>query len=631
MAKKRVVQSIEEADSSGSRKRSKELEDDVVDESNFVADTSPKDCGSKKSKNQPKEEDGESRFIGAPVPPAEAKSKWPHRYKKQTEPTIAKDGKKSNETSPELIRALRHYTMAEVDGLMYNLYDDAHAQPGEGEKDPYICKIVELFEGVNKAYYVTCQWYYRAKDTPIKEHSKLIDDQRVFISEIKDDNPLDCLLGKIIIAKGELGTKRPSGTFTYFCDMKYLVPYSTFTKLPLEEFPNSQSETPSTVSCELSMRTESDEVPRSRNSQMFLLDMYAGCGAMSLGLCLGSKLAGFDLIKRWAVDMNEYACETLRNNHPETVVRNEMAGNFLSLLKEWRKLCATFSLITASEADQLYDIPIEEEDETDDDEDNPDNGKDSEIFEVDKVLDICYGDPNEVKKEGLYLKVRWKGYGPDEDTWEPIEGLSNCGKAIKEFVEEGYKTKFLPLPGDVAILCGGPPCQGISGFNRFRNSKNPLEDKKNEQIVVYMDIVDYLKPRFVLMENVVDLLKLSQGFLGKYALGRLIQMNYQVRMGMMSAGSYGLPQFRMRVFLWGALPTEILPQFPLPTHEVDNRGVVPTEFEMNVVSATEGEGKVLKKKLFLKDAISDLPPVCIQPWLHVTVFTSNDLSLIDSC
>jgi len=28
-------------------------------------------------------------------------------------------------------------------------------------------------------------------------------------------------------------------------------------------------------------------------------------------------------------------------------------------------------------------------------------------------------------------------------------------------------------------------------------------------------------------------------------------------MGMMAAGSYGLPQFRMRVFLWGARPTEV--------------------------------------------------------------------------
>jgi len=79
------------------------------------------------------------------------------------------------------------------------------------------------------------------------------------------------------------------------------------------------------------------------------------------------------------------------------------------------------------------------------------------------------------------------------------------------------------------------------------------------QLMVYMNIIDFLKPRYVLMENVVDILKFVGGFLGRYALGRLVAMNYQARMGMMAAGSYGLPQFRMRVFLWGALATEVRP------------------------------------------------------------------------
>jgi DNA (cytosine-5)-methyltransferase 1 len=76
-------------------------------------------------------------------------------------------------------------------------------------------------------------------------------------------------------------------------------------------------------------------------------------------------------------------------------------------------------------------------------------------------------------------------------------------------------------------------------------------------MVVFMDIVDYLKPKYVLMENVVDILKFSKGFIGRYAMGRLVEINYQVRLGLMVAGCYGLPQFRMRAFLFGALPTEV--------------------------------------------------------------------------
>lgn len=72
-----------------------------------------------------------------------------------------------------------------------------------------------------------------------------------------------------------------------------------------------------------------------------------------------------------------------------------------------------------------------------------------------------------------------------------------------------------------------------------------------------MEIVEFLKPKYVLMENVVDMLKFARGYLARYAVGRLVQMNYQTRMGMMAAGAYGLAQFRMRFFLWGALPSEV--------------------------------------------------------------------------
>lgn len=72
-----------------------------------------------------------------------------------------------------------------------------------------------------------------------------------------------------------------------------------------------------------------------------------------------------------------------------------------------------------------------------------------------------------------------------------------------------------------------------------------------------MDIVEYLKPKYVLMENVVDILKFSGGFLARYAVGRLVSMGYQTRLGIMAAGSYGLPQVRLRVFLWGAHPFKV--------------------------------------------------------------------------
>lgn len=165
------------------------------------------------------------------------------------------------------------------------------------------------------------------------------------------------------------------------------------------------------------------------------------------------------------------------------------------------------------------------------------------------------------------------------------------------------------VQGDVDVICGGPPCQGISGFNRHRNYDSPLDDERNRQILVFMDIVEFLKPRYCLMENVVDLIRFDKGSLGRYALSRLVHMKYQARLGTIASGCYGLPQFRLRVFIWGAHPSITLPQFPLPTHDVVARYWPPIEFERNIVAYDEGQPRALEAAIVLRDSMSDLPAV----------------------
>lgn len=560
-----------------------------------------------------KEEEGECRFIGDPVPKEEAAQRWPQRYLSKTKTKRAGESisSKSTDDSEEITQARCHFIQAEVDGMVFNLEDDAYVKAEDGQ-DNFICKIVEIFEAVDGSPNFTAQWYYRAKDTVIGCCHNLIDDKRVFFSEVKDDNPLDCLVKKLKIVllplKGKLDIKeRVRLKCDYYYDQMYLLPYCSFVGLGPDSTATT-CESGSTISSDADVSgtancCDSSEVEKS-SSERTLLDLYAGCGAMSTGLCLGANSCGVKLVTKWAVDINKFACESLKLNHPETEVRNESAEDFLCLLKEWDKLCASYLSTTESNGS------TQKEDEGDNDsKEDGNDGDDGEIYEVEEILTICYGDPNEIKKPALYFKIRWKGYGPDEDTWEPLDGLSGCEDKLKEFVSRGYKSKILPLPETVDVICGGPPCQGVSGFNRFRNRENPLKDEKNKQLIVFMDIVAFLKPRFVLMENVVDIVKFSGGFLGRYALGRLVGLDYQARMGIMAAGAYGLPQFRLRVFMWAALTNEKLPMYPLPTHDVVTRGGSPTEFEMNVVAYDGSNNVELEKKLFLGDAISDLPPV----------------------
>ncbi|KAM0881728.1 hypothetical protein ACQ4PT_032774 [Festuca glaucescens] len=525
--------------------------------------------------------DKDPEFVGEPFPAEEARTKWPKRYQRAAPARPDED---------EEVKARCHYRSAEVDGIVYALDDDVYVQAAENEAD-YIGRITELFEGANKSKYFTCRWFFRPEDTVISR-AKFVDDhqhdpKRVFLSEDKNDNELDCLISKVKIVyvdpnmDPEAKAQLVADTELYY-DMSYSVAYSTFANIPSDVHENS------------GISSDADSGSGTPERTAALLDLYSGCGGMSTGLCLGAALAGLKLDTKWAVDLNGYACKSLKYNHPRTEVRNEKAEDFLALLKEWAVLCNKYVHSTDSDAT----TPVDE-----DDDDNEPLGKDE--FVVEKLLEICYGGSG--RKNGVYFKVQWKGYGPEEDTWEPIENLSDCPLKIKEFVQEGHKHNILPLPGDVDVICGGPPCQGISGFNRFRNYNDPLKDEKNQQMVTYMDIVSYLQPKFVLMENVVDILKFADGYLGRYALSRLVALNYQARLGMMVAGCYGLPQFRMRVFLWGALPSMVLPKYPLPTHDVVVRGGAPNAFSQSIVAYDETQKPTLKKALLLGDAISDLP------------------------
>ncbi|KAF9624114.1 hypothetical protein IFM89_008052, partial [Coptis chinensis] len=141
-------------------------------------------------------------------------------------------------------------------------------------------------------------------------------------------------------------------------------------------------------------------------SEISLLDLYSGCGGMSTGLCLGAKICPLNLVTRWALDLNKSACESLRLNHPGVQaiclfgMRNESAEDFLDLLKEWEKLCKRYAVGTAEKTRKSSSRAGNTKIDSHGDQKIP-----SGEYEVSRIVDICYGDPSEIGKRGLRLKI----------------------------------------------------------------------------------------------------------------------------------------------------------------------------------------------------------------------------------
>jgi DNA (cytosine-5)-methyltransferase 1 len=143
--------------------------------------------------------------------------------------------------------------------------------------------------------------------------------------------------------------------------------------------------------------------------------------------------------------------------------------------------------------------------------------------------------------------------------------------------------------GEPTVVIGCPPCQG---FTRLRKRKF---DRRNRLIYNYVNLVEELKPEFVLFENVPGILKVARGTYFEWVCNSLYEMGYGYVTSVLDAVNYGVPQFRKRVIL---LATRLKPCFPflrLPmwTHS----------------SPTHSRGLRLDTWVTVRDAIGRLPPV----------------------
>ena len=146
------------------------------------------------------------------------------------------------------------------------------------------------------------------------------------------------------------------------------------------------------------------------------------------------------------------------------------------------------------------------------------------------------------------------------ETFEKNDHKSICGDIREISIEQIKKTIENK---NVDVVVGGPPCQGFSMAGR-RDQKDP----RNSLFMEFIRIVEGLKPKFFVMENVPGILtmKTGEGFLVKdIILKEFKRIGYKVEAKKLLAADYGVPQKRKRVIFIGTNTNKKI-NFPEPTH-----------------------------------------------------------------
>lgn len=126
--------------------------------------------------------------------------------------------------------------------------------------------------------------------------------------------------------------------------------------------------------------------------------------------------------------------------------------------------------------------------------------------------------------------------------WLPKEPVG-----IVELLND-YRDHLEEVSGKVDILVGGPPCQGFSSAGRRQH-----DDPRNQLFDSYLNLVDIIKPKAVLIENVRGFtLDFSAGDEIKnfsQALKSRLSDAYTVYEQLLDLSTFGVPQGRTRYFV----------------------------------------------------------------------------------
>lgn len=153
--------------------------------------------------------------------------------------------------------------------------------------------------------------------------------------------------------------------------------------------------------------------------------------------------------------------------------------------------------------------------------------------------------------------------------------MALIGDINKYEPDEILRLAKIPKGRKVDVIFGGPPCQAFS----TAGARRALNDERGNVFLRYIDIVEQIRPTYVVIENVRGLLSAPypckdveepiKGGALYVILERLEAAGYSVSFELYNAANFGTPQIRERVVMIGKLGKEKVP-YLTPTNDEYN-------------------------------------------------------------
>ncbi len=135
--------------------------------------------------------------------------------------------------------------------------------------------------------------------------------------------------------------------------------------------------------------------------------------------------------------------------------------------------------------------------------------------------------------------------------WHPTVDMI-CGDITTDEIKNTIIDKSIEK--NVDFILATPPCQGVSLIGKNKRNAQWINDKRNFLIFHALDIIDIIKPKVVIIENVDRFAKMMFPFEDDFLnietiLKKKYSKKYSINAHIYNSADYGVPQARKRLVI----------------------------------------------------------------------------------